>query len=183
MRPQQYKMIVLLFLVGVVCSGHSDEKLVKILLEKINMSKYTIIAADGTRHIIEAESKEAACVRYEVCSGYPYMATCIIDRSGKKEALRYGHIVTPENRKEKMETGICCGICINVYGMDETGISCDYYLILHEANVLCDSEVDAIKEILTDGIINNRSQKDIEKALDAQHFKSLVFGYYLLQKH
>lgn len=61
------------------------------------MSKYTIIAADGTRHIIEAESKEAACVRYEMCSGYLYMATCIIDRSGKKEALRYGHIVTDDD--------------------------------------------------------------------------------------
>lgn len=60
------------------------------------MKKYNIVTSDGASHPVYADSTEAACVRFECCSHYPYQATALISTEGKRMELRYGHVPMEE---------------------------------------------------------------------------------------
>lgn len=56
------------------------------------MKKFKIIAADGTMHDVLAYSAEAACVWFECCAGYPFIAMTIVDSNGESTNLQCGHM-------------------------------------------------------------------------------------------
>lgn len=81
-----------------------------------------------------------------------------------------------------MNSGMAVNTCINTYLKDAYGISKEYYLILNEANNLDKNETDAINKILLYGLEHSCSKEETEKMLDEKDFKSLMFGYTLLER-